>query len=65
MPKPVWIFIILILAMTGFDAARPFLSGDRGGSGTSMVERTEFWTFVAFVAILGAALLFRRYRSKK
>jgi Ni,Fe-hydrogenase I cytochrome b subunit len=65
MPKPVWIFIILVLAMTGFDAARPFITGDRSGSATSMVERTEFWTFVAFVLVLGGAILFRRYRGRK
>lgn len=65
MNKPVRIIILLVLAMTGFDAARPFFSHSAAHPTTSFVERTEFWSFVVFVAVLGGAFLFRRIRSGK
>jgi len=64
MPKPVWIIVLLVLAVTGFDAARPYITGDTRHT-ASILEQTEFWSFVAFAALVGAALLFRKYRSRK
>ena len=64
MPKPVWIIILLVLVVTGFDAARPDLTGGARHT-ASILERTEFWSFVVFAAFVVAALLFRKYRSRK
>ena len=64
MPKPVWIIVVLVLVVTGFDAARPYVTGGAGHT-ASILERTEFWSFVAFAALVGGALLFRKYRSRK
>lgn len=65
MARPIWVIIILVLAITGFDAARPYLTGDIAERAAGFNERTEFWSFVAFVAVLCAALAFRKYRSRK
>ena len=65
MNKPVWIVIILVLAVTAFDAARPYITGAAAETGASLIERTELWSFVAFVALLGAVLLYRRLRARK